>query len=85
MATPKVKTVTAEVRLKKNGPNGIPLAEVLVGNGVSATQLSAIVQRFTRDKDLLRKLGLKACPACKSGFDIDIRERFEHVLQVEVQ
>ena len=79
------KKVTAEIRLKKKGPNGIPLAEVLVDNGVSAPQLDSIIQRFTRDKDLLRKLGLKACPACKSGLDINIRDRFEHVLQVEVQ
>ena len=28
---------------------------------------------------------LKACPACKSGFDINIRERFEHVLQVDLK
>lgn len=74
----------AEVRIKKNGPNGIPLAEILVDNSVSATQLGAIVQRVTRNKDLLRKVGLKGCSACKSGFDINIRDRFEHVLEVNV-
>jgi hypothetical protein len=80
-----VSTNFAEIRVKKSGPNGVPLAEVLVGNNVSATQLAAIIQRVTRDKDLLKKVGLKACPACKSGFDINIRERFEHILQVDMR
>ena len=74
----------AEIRLKKKGPNGVPFAEILVGNNVSATQLSAIVQQVTRDKDLLRKIGLKGCGACKSGLDINIRDRFDHVLQVDL-
>jgi hypothetical protein len=78
------KSTTAEVRLKKVGPNGIPLAEILIDNSVSADQLGRIVQRVTRDKDLLKKLGLKACAGCKSGFDINIRDRFEHVLTVDV-
>jgi len=75
----------AEIRINKVGPGGGPYAEILVDPKVSADQLSAIVQKVTRDKDLLRKLGLKACPACKSGFDINIRDRFEHVLQVDVR
>jgi len=74
---------TAEVRISKAGPNGIPYAEISVGT-VSADQMAQIVQKFTRDKDLLRKLGLKACGSCKSGFDINFRDRFEHVLQVDV-
>jgi hypothetical protein len=79
-----VATNVAEIRLKKSGPNGVPLAEVLVDNKVSADDLSSIIQKVTRNKDLLRKVGLKACPGCKSGFDINIRERFEHVLQVDL-
>ena len=77
-------TNIAEIRLKKSGPNGVPLAEILVDNKVSAAELGSIIQRVTRDKDLLKKVGLKGCPGCKSGFDINIRERFEHVLQVDV-
>lgn len=76
---------TAEIRVKKSGPNGIPAAEILVDNGVSTTQLSSIIQKVTRDKDLLKKLGLKACPACKSGLDFDIRERFDWVIQVDLR
>ena len=75
----------AEIRLKKNGPNGVPLAEILVDSNVSAPQLSSIIQKVTRNKDLLRKIGLKACSACRSGLDINIRERFEEVLQVDLK
>ena len=80
-----MSTNFAEIRVRKNGPNGVPLAEILVGNNVSTTQLAAILQRVTRDKDLLKKVGLKACPNCKSGFDINIRERFEQILQVDMR
>ncbi len=74
----------AEIRLKKSGPNGIPVAEILVDSKVSATQLGSLIQRVTRDKDLLRKVGLKACGACKSGLDINIRDRFEEILRVDL-
>ena len=80
-----MSTNFAEIRVKKVGPNGVPLAEILIGNNESASQLGSIIQRVTRDKDLLKKVGLKACPACKSGFDFNIRERFEHILQVDMK
>lgn len=79
------KPTTAEIRVKKVGPNGNPFAEILIDNSVSADQLGQIVQSVTRNKDLLKKLGLKACPGCKSGFDINFRDRFEHVLTVDVR
>jgi hypothetical protein len=79
------KATTAEIRIKKVGPNGNPFAEILIDNSVSSDQLGKIVQAVTRDKDLLKKLGLKACPGCKSGFDINFRDRFEHVLTVDVR
>jgi hypothetical protein len=75
---------TAEIRLLKSGPRGTPYAEISVDKGVSAAQIGEIVQRVTRDKDLLKKLGLKACPGCISGFHIDFRDRFDQVINVEV-
>jgi hypothetical protein len=62
----------------------LPVAEILVDGKVNAAQLGAVIQRVTRDKDLLRKIGLKACGACKSGLDIFIRDRFEEVLRVDL-
>jgi hypothetical protein len=75
---------SVEVRLSKAGPNGTPFAEILVDKKTSSAQIGSIIQRVTRDKDLLKKVGLKACGACKSGLDINIRDRFDHVLQVDL-
>lgn len=75
---------TAEVRLKKKGPNGTPFAEISVDNGVSSDQMGSIIQKVTRDKDLMRKLGLKACLGCISGLDIDFRDRYDDMFKVEV-
>lgn len=72
----------AEVRLSKSGPSGKPFAEVLVDKDISAGDLSDVIQRVTTDKDLLRKVGLRACPGCKSGLDIWVRERFDAVINV---
>ena len=80
-----MSTNFADIRVTKTGPNGTPLAEVLVSKAVTAAQLAGLVKRVTTDKELLRKVGLKACPNCKSGFDINIRERFEHILQVDMR
>ncbi len=78
-------TNSAEIRLTKSGPNGTPHAEILVDNGVSTTQLGSIIQQVTRDKDLMRKIGLKACGACKSGLDFNIRNRFDWVINVDLK
>ena len=70
--------------MSKIGPNGSPAAEILVDNKISASQLGSVIQQVTTDKDLLKKVGLKACGGCKSGLDINIRNRFDHVVQVEI-
>jgi hypothetical protein len=75
----------AEIRVTKVGPNGIPMAEILVDKGFNVTQLGALVQKVTRDKDLLKKVGLRGCGACKSGLDINIRDRFQEVIQVDLK
>jgi hypothetical protein len=47
--------------------------------------VSVIQKEVTRNTDLLSKLGLKACPACAaSGMDLNIRHRFDHVLNVNL-
>ncbi len=72
----------AEVRVSRIGPSGRPMAEVLVDKNISATDLGAMLKKVTRDKDLLRAVGLKACSACKSGLDVFIRDRFEKVITI---
>lgn len=78
------RKMSAEIRLAKVGPNGNPYAEILVDKTFNVAELGAVIQRVTRDKNLLEKFGLRACGACKSGFDINIRDRFEQVMHVEL-
>lgn len=75
-----------EVQLVKKGPNGRPAAEVLVPASTSFGDVAGLVQKHvTRNADVLRKLGLKACPACISGFDIWIRHRYDDMLRVDLK
>lgn len=74
----------ATVLINKVGRNGRPSATVLVDPGVSTDVLTGLVQKhITRDKLLLKKLGLKACLACISGMDIDIRQRYDIDMRVQ--
>lgn len=76
---------TATFHLSKTGPSGRPTVEVaLAGSGTLADVSTALSRNITRNTDILKKVGLKACPACISGFDIWIRHRFDDVIQVQV-
>jgi hypothetical protein len=80
-----VSKLMADIQITKVGPSGRPSATVLVDEGASLTQLSAALQKeITRNVDLRKKLGLKACLACTSGMDLDIRRRFDWVVQVDL-
>jgi hypothetical protein len=71
--------------LNKSGPSGRPTAELaIVGEGTLADVSGALTKNLTRNADIIKKLGLKACPACVSGFDIWIRQRFDDVIQVQL-
>ena len=74
---------TADVQIVEKGPNGRPAVEVYVDAKTPLDQLSsAVIKNITRNADLLKKIGLKACPNCISGFDIWIRHRFDQVIKV---
>ena len=74
------RKATATFHLSKMGPSGRPVVEVaLVGTGTLADASAALTRNITRNSDILKKVGLKACPACISGFDIWIRHRFDDV------
>ncbi len=75
---------TATFLLSKTGASGRPAVEVaLVGSGTMADVSAALVKNVTRNAEILKKVGLKARPACTSGFDIWIRHRFDDVLTGE--
>ena len=75
-----------DIQINKVGPSGRPVAVVSTSAGVSLEKLNGLVlKEITRNTDLRTKLGLTACPACAaSGFDLDIRRRFDHVLRVNL-
>ncbi len=75
-----------DIMLNKTGPAGRPAATVFVDPAASLTAVQATIQKsLTRNADLLKRLGLKACQACISGFDLDIRQRFEEVMHVDLE
>ena len=62
----------------------VPVARVALKGAISVDNLASALKRVTRDKVILRAVGLKACSSCISGFDLDIHG-FEEVVNVEVQ
>ena len=76
--------LSADVFVTAKGSTGAPTAELLVDPKVTSAQLGALVQRVATNKDILAAAGLRACGGCKSGLDINIRNRFEKIFQVEV-
>jgi hypothetical protein len=52
---------------------------------VGVDQLSKVIASVTRDKNLRKLLGLKACLACRSGFNLDIRDQFINEIRVDLQ
>jgi hypothetical protein len=75
-----------DIQVNKVGPSGRPVAVVTASPSVSLERLTGAIQReVTRNTDLRTKLGLKGCQGCAaSGIDLDIRHRFDHVLQVDL-
>ena len=86
MAARVAAAKTVDVQLVKKGPGGRPAAEVLVPANTPLNAVAGLVQKHvTRNADVLRKLGLSACPACISGFDIWIRYRYDDMLRIDLK
>jgi hypothetical protein len=77
--------MTFEVRVSKKGPTSSPVAEILVDGKISASQLGALVQNVTTNKGVLSAAGLRACGGCKSGLDINIIDRYQEVVNVQLE
>ncbi len=72
------------IMVNKAGRSGRPMATIFTDPKLSTDDLGKLVQtHITRNRDLLKKVGLKACLACVSGFDIDIRQRYDVDMRVE--
>jgi hypothetical protein len=73
---------SARVRVSKAGPDGRPVALVIVNGAISASDLGALIQKVTTSEKVLNLGGLRACTGCKSGLDLNIIDQQE---LVEVQ
>ena len=78
------KHTTAEVRVVKHGPMGRPVAEISVGGDIGAEKLGALIQGVTTNERVLGLAGLRACLGCKSGLDINIIDRYQEIIEIEV-
>jgi hypothetical protein len=73
---------SADIRVSKQGPGGYPHAEVTVSSDISAAALASVLQKVVTDERVFTAAGLRPC-ACKSGLDISIITRFDHVINVQ--
>jgi hypothetical protein len=65
----------------KSGRSGKPAVEIAFDPGTKLDEILAAQQRVFADKALAKKIGLKFCGGCYSGLDLDIKQKFENVLQ----
>ena len=65
-----------------NVVNGMVSADVRVDPKTKLSEISKVLTQITSNKELMQKLGLKGCTACKSGIDFKIRNRFDHVIKI---
>ena len=70
-------TITAT----KSGRSGRPAVEIAFDPGTKLDDIIAAQQRVFADKALAKKIGLKFCGGCYSGLDLDIKQKFENVVQ----
>jgi hypothetical protein len=65
----------------KSGRGGRPAVEIVFDAGTKLDDILSAQKRVFADKALAKKIGLKFCGGCYSGLDLDIKQKFENVLQ----
>jgi hypothetical protein len=65
----------------KAGRRGKPAVEIAFDPGTSLDDILAAQKRVFADRALARRIGLTFCGGCYSGLDLDIRQKFEHIVQ----
>ena len=76
--------ISAEILVSAKGPAGGPDAQLLVDSKITSAQLGELIQHVTTNKEILAAAGLRACGGCKSGLDINIRNRFDKIIQISI-
>jgi hypothetical protein len=65
----------------KSGRLGRPAVQIAFDPGTSLDDILAAQKKVFADKALARKIGLTFCGGCYSGLDLDIRQKFETIVQ----
>jgi len=65
----------------KLGRRGTPAAEIAFDPGTSLDEILGAQKALFADKALAKKIGLKFCGGCYSGLDLNIKQKFENVVQ----
>lgn len=64
----------------KAGPRGRAAVELAFDPGTPLDDILSAQKAIFADKALAKKIGLKFCGGCYSGLDLDIKQKFENVV-----
>jgi len=70
-------TITAS----KAGRLGGPAVEIAFDPGTPLDEILKAQKRVFADRVLARKIGFRFCDGCYSGLDLDIRQKYENIVQ----
>lgn len=73
-----------DVGVFKPKGGGIAVVDIRIDPGTNMKDITKIMTGVTGNADLMKNLGLKGCPGCKSGLDFRIRERYDNIIRVEI-
>lgn len=65
----------------KAGRSGAPAAQIVFDAGTKLDAILAAQKALFADRKLAKVIGLKFCPGCYSGLDLDIRQKYEAVVE----
>jgi hypothetical protein len=69
------------ISASKGGRLGRPAVEIAFDPGTKLDDILAAQKRVFEDKKLATKIGFKFCGGCYSGLDLDIKQKFENIVQ----
>ena len=75
------KQMVAEVQFTKEG--GTPVIEVSVPHGTKLAEAIKLHEFLSRD--VISRISPRGCTACTSGTHLIFREKFENIINVDLQ
>ena len=74
---------SVEVAFTDAGAHGPAQLQLTVPHGMPRADIAKLIEKILI-RDDLEKFRPRGCLSCLSGLDLRIRERFEHVLTIDV-